>query len=946
MNIVTITPSGQNRRYVALLCLCAAMVLMFPACEWFSRKDIVHAPFHGAESKSVEAALAAMTDEQKVAQLIIARVSDESLLPGLYQDAARGLLGGVILHGLAIEHYLLFADSLKQVSPWPLIMGTLETALLNNQFCDADPFPHITSVDACASTDDKSQMRALFRRQAALTGINWSLETPLYRGSIWDPVTQLPRSDFTVALKPFREWNQEGMIRLGNSFSHLVYMPKDTANLVEQILSPYRRMVRAGISGFWINPLVLHDESPRNYLRNYLRDQLGFEGLLAGAGEMERLVHAGADLVISDGDPALARDSLLQLVEQRKLNHADLNQRVRRVLSAKYWSAKKRNSSRNIQSTDSALIATPRRLFSHQDLAYQALRLWENSPIALQDSTGMLPLKPGVFRPVALGQSPFVVFQERADKYATIDTVLYWKGSLDSLSYCFDPAGAAVLLWESTGTSPLADSVIFETLKARSAVAPVVLLHFGDPSRLTKADPSLTIVHAFERNPYTEQGVANLLFGAQAATARLPDAIDSRFAAGSGLTLPKVRLRYATPFDTGISPEKLVGIDAIAGSAIAQNIIPGCQVLIAQAGQVIYSKSFGAHDYSGSIPVTSQSLYDIASITKVAATTLALMQLKDQGKIDLDNRVRDFIPAAQGKNGAITVKQLLTHTSGLQSNLPISAYVKSPLLRRRACNAYFCNTPRRGYSVEVAKGLFFKDELRNKLMSGLHKLPVQSRAGTRYSDVNMVILQQMLEKAGGRPLDRYVQEYFFNPLGLRRITYRPKGKFPLSEIVPTENDTRWRQQVVHGYVHDPAAALMGGVAGHAGLFSNAEDLAVVFQLLLDEGNYGGRRYIEPATVKLFTGADSKSKRGLGFDKPRKVKYPSFSENMPPESFGHTGFTGTCVWVDPQRQLLYVFLSNRVHPKAQNTAFFQNNIRKRIHEVVYDALDTYEPGWGY
>ncbi len=932
-------------RMAVLLCF-FGVALVPPACKWFRKKDTIHAPFHKADAAAVEAAIDAMSTRQKVGQMVMALASGEALLERLLEDAGRGLLGGVILQDLSLEQYMAYTENLRRASPFPLLIATLETGLLNNQFCDATPFPGRATLDASASAEDRKKIRELFRLQAAAAGINWSLEPPLYRGAAWDPATQLPQSNFTIAMKPLREWNQEGMIRLGNNFSHLVYIPNDTANLAAQILAPYRRLARAGLSGFWVAPELFRADAPRNYLRTYFDEELGFDGLLAAEGDVESLALAGVDLIAYRGDPALACDTLMELVRQRKISNADLNRRVRRILSAKYWSARKRTAALNAASRDSAEIGAPASLFYNADLEFQAARFWGQSPIALRDGAGVLPLGPGRLCRADLADTAFSRFGEQAAKYAFFDAVAHLTGPIDSLALPVDTGKTLVLLWDSRHTLPHADTAFFDSLRAAAAAGPLVLVHFGDAQRLAMADTALTIVQVYERNDHTERAAADVLFGAQAAVAKLPDAAGALFVAGSGLDIPKVRLRHgASPREAGISPEKLVGIDAIAGSAIEQKVIPGCQVLVAHNGHIIYSKSFGNHDYNGGPAVTNRSIYDIASITKVAATTLALMRLKDQDKVGLENSVQKFIPEAKGKNGQITVRQLLTHTSGLQPNLPIATYVRSPLVKRRSCNAYFCNKEQKGFSIEAAKDLYFKDAARAMLINNLYKLPVSNRAGVRYSDVNMVILQQILEKAGERPLNRYMREEFYQPLGLRRLTYLPRKRFPLDEIVPTENDKTWRHQVVHGHVHDPAAALLGGVAGHAGLFSNAEDLAVVFQLLLDEGIYGGRRYIEPATVKLFTGADSKSKRGLGFDKPRKVKYPSFSDNAAPDSFGHTGFTGTCAWVDPQRKLVYIFLSNRVHPKAQNTAFFQNNIRKRIHEVVYDALDTYEPGWG-
>ncbi len=933
-------------RYISVFAMwsCFAAILVTGnGCERFRRQTMIRAPFFQEDSKAVEAMLDAMSTEQKLAQLLIAEVeADSAVLQNLYADARKGLLGGVIIRNLHLAHFRAFTDSLRAASPFPLWIGTLETSLLNNQFCDATPFPEQTTIDAIADETDRAAMQKLSRRQAAVAGINWSLEPPLYRGAVWSDSAGLPQRDYVAPTRTLREWRQEGMVRLGNAFSHLVYLPKDTARLVEQILAPYRKLARAGIAGFWLDSAVVQPDRPFNYLRDYFEEKVRFEGLLAGAGSIENLIWAGADLVVTADTLSRARGVLAQMHKTRKLSNAELNRRVRRILAAKRWSEAKRPPALARMFQDSLLAAHPGYLFNNEDLVYQAQRIREQSVVVLQGDLPLVPLQPGRVRLVLPPDDPFHTFEKYFRHYADPDTILFWNA--DTVLR-WDTTVLTVVLRDSRQVPSAKDTLFYDLLRARPANARTVLVHFGKPQHLTLSDTALVVIQAFERHTHTEQAAAGALWGAVRVRAILPDRVGERWAAGTGAVLPQVRLRFATPRDAGISPEKLVGIDAIAHSAIQQRVIPGCQVLVAMDGQVIYSKAFGKLTFNGGHPVTAQTLYDIASITKVAATTLAIMQLKDQGKIALDEEVQDVIPQAKGEVGQISVKQLLTHTSGLQANMPVEPYMKASLVRRMRCNNWFCRQEQPGYTVPVAKDLYFKDEGRTNLLAGLYRLPVQRRPGMRYSDVNMVILQQMAEKASGYALDTYVQRAFYKPLGLRRLTYRPLRRFALDEIAPTENDLRWRQQVLHGYVHDPAAALLGGVSGNAGLFANAEDLAVIFQMLLNEGSYGGQQYIDPATVRLFTALDAKSRRGLGFDKPRKVKYPSYSDDMPVEAFGHTGFTGTCAWADPSRKMVYIFLSNRVYPRAQNTAFFNNNIRKRIHEVVYDALDSYRPGWG-
>lgn len=907
--------------------LLVVVVMLSGGCHE-SRREVLLAPFHRTNAEMVENALKSMTEEQKIAQLIIVQTEGEVEFPALLHDASRGLLGGVILQQISSHQHRVFTDKLREAAPLPLMIGTLETSLLNNQFCDATPFPAQLALDACTSADDRQQMLGLFRQQSLATGINCSLEPPIYRSALWDDSTQLPRASFNPNHKMLKTWEQSGMIRLGNSFSHWVQIPNDTAKTTEKILQPYRQLAEAGISGFWIDSAILQPDQPRNYLRDNMTNTLGFDGLLVGSGDLDALLTAGADLVVCTIPAAEARKHVRQLLEDRKISSAELNRRVRRVLAARFWSEK----------------ARPRAdypykpIFFNSDLDFQALRLWEKSPVVLQNPASILPLDALACQVWAPFGGNFSNFTARFTQYSRIDTI-YRQSTPPIISSL-----PLVVLWDSASSPLREDSAFLNVLRNFASKVPISLIHFGDAQRLAHADTSMSIIQLWERNSPTENAAANLLFGAQAATAALPEAVGRRFAVGTSVALPKVRLKYSHPGETGIDSRKLAALDTLVQKAIARKLFPGCQVVVAHQGNIVYAKSFGHLDYRNGQPVTDKSLYDIASLTKIAATTMMTMRLKEEGKIRLENTVRAFIPSARGKNGQISVKQLLHHSSGLPPSLPIGAFVNRPLDRRQSCNAFFCRNPRRGYSIQVAEKLFFKDAARSSMIDALYRMPVKSRA-MRYGDVNMVILQQILEKAGSAPLDELADSTFFHPLGLEHITFRPLEKFPLSAIAPTEYDKRWRQQLVHGYVHDRAAALLGGVAGHAGLFSNAEDLAVLFQMLLNGGSYGGHQYLDSQTIELFTGSLGRSHRGLGFDKPRRVKYPSFGNKAASTSFGHGGFTGGCAWADPEKQLVFVFLTNRIHPSAGSTAFLKSRIRQRLHDAAYAALQTYEPGWG-
>jgi len=424
----------------------------------------------------------------------------------------------------------------------------------------------------------------------------------------------------------------------------------------------------------------------------------------------------------------------------------------------------------------------------------------------------------------------------------------------------------------------------------------------------------------------------------------LPERVNRSFPAGKGNHFRASRMKYGIPQEVGIAPEKLVGIDAIARTAAEKEAAPGCQVVVVKDGIIIYSKAFGHHTYAGAQPVQENDLYDLASLTKVAATTMGMMRLYDQERVQLNDRLRNYLPLDQQSTiRNISLRKLLIHESGLQAHMPVLTYVFQRGEDNADCNDFFCVQPNDSFAIEVADSFYFNRRFRDSIWRAVQYLEVGNQRRYRYSDVNFYLLQRVLEEQTGQGLDSWLTDEIYQPLGLRKSGFNPRRRFDSLDIVPTQLDKQWRRQLLRGFVHDEAAALQGGVAGNAGLFSTAEELAVIFQMLLNNGAYAGRQIIQPETVELFTSNQHGNHRGLGFDKPSDYNRASRARELSASTFGHTGFTGTCAWADPENQLIYIFLSNRIHPDPENRQIYREEVRRRIHEVIYDALDTYEAG---
>ncbi|MEL6588552.1 MAG: serine hydrolase [Bacteroidota bacterium] len=514
------------------------------------------------------------------------------------------------------------------------------------------------------------------------------------------------------------------------------------------------------------------------------------------------------------------------------------------------------------------------------------------------------------------------------------------------------------------------------------------LVNFTPATQLQSLLKLPVILQAPNNGVISQQVCAQILFGGMSASGGLDPEIAASLKIDSTLYSPRIRLAYTDPEYVGFPSDSLARIDAIIEEAIASFAMPGAQVLVAKDGNVIYHKAFGHHTYSRKNEVNTADLYDLASITKIAGTTLASMKMYEQQQLQLrdqlgkyfvdptyiatgykeydtldlasfvafrERMIVDSTLAAEFdtmrhsdstyivgrwiKEGRtrrrsqvfnIELKDLMTHTSGLQASLPIREY------QRNYDQDLFHFASDDQYSVPVAQDLYLRQNWLDTLWNVTKGLSRADTIGYRYSCVNMILMQQVIDSLNQAPISEYLQKEFYGPLGLQSMGYKPLERFEKSEIVPTSKDG-WRDQMLCGTVHDPTAALLGGVSGNAGLFSNASDLAVLAQMWLNGGEYGGKRYLADSTIELFT-MRHRSHRGYGFDKPPRHRNYYIAPSASLDSYGHTGFTGTCVWVDPEHELVYVFLSNRVHPDEKNFRINELKVRRRVHQVIYDLMD--------
>ncbi len=431
----------------------------------------------------------------------------------------------------------------------------------------------------------------------------------------------------------------------------------------------------------------------------------------------------------------------------------------------------------------------------------------------------------------------------------------------------------------------------------------------------------------------------DVIFGGKEPLGKLSYSINPFIKKGVALTFNPIRVSHQhNPMNPNMA-DSFSEVDSLIHKAIKKKIFPGASILVSKNGEIVYDKQFGYKTYQKKSPVVSIDLFDIASITKIYATTLAVMKLKQEGRLNLKDKIKKHLPIDQSPLKNITILELLTHYSKIQPNMPIKDIAWSKkVASSKDCNNYWCTKPDSIHNVKVADNMYLRNSAVDEMWDEIYSREPYQTKKYRYSDVNFNLIQKIIEHIVKMPLDEYIHQNLYAPIGLEYCLFNPLNKFPKSQIVPTENDKKFRNQLIHGTVHDEAASIMGGVGGSAGLFANAQNLAILGQLLINGGTYGGYRFLEPKTVNEFTNYYKKEKRGLGFDKPRKLKYPSYSNNAPNDIFGHTGFTGTCTWVDPKNNLVFVFLTNRIHPSRNNSRFYKSEIRKKIHNVFYEPKE--------
>lgn len=729
-------------------------------------------------------------------------------------------------------------------------------------------------------------------------------------------------------------------------------------------LYPFKNLIQHGVQSVMVAHLHIPalDATPnlpitlsKSAVTDLLTKKMGFKGLIFtdalnmrgvtkhyedGETDLKALL-AGNDVLLVPQDIPAAKRKIYEAVEKKLITWKEIDGHVEKILRAKY-----RLGLNDYKAVKARNVLARLNIKEHQALKQSMVE----AALTLVDPENIFPL--GKKRVACLHVGTRTTkhpISEELHRYGINSH--YTSPSKISSTHMRKLAKKDVVLVVLHNLSRDSkrqfgvNSAVMASVRALSKQTKVVVVALGTPYVLQYFPTAQGAIVSYNAESLTQQLTARAITGALPFRGRLPVSAGTKFQYGMGKDTEVQKMMYAdSPEAAGLDSKILSRMDDIAKEMISSKAAPGCQVLVAKDGKIAFHRTYGYQTYARKKRVRLDNIYDVASVTKVAATTIAIMRLVDEGKLDINLPLSHYLPELQGTNKQyMTIKSILLHRAGLKPWIPF--YIKTlDKQRKPIMGRYYSDKPSAVYKTRVADNLYFDaSKVDSVVWQRIYDQDLRPRRNYRYSDLGFYLFTRLIKKITNKSLDTYVNETFYRPMGLTTTMFNPmKNGISREMIIPTENDQYFRYQVVQGDVHDMGAALIDGISGHAGLFSNARDLAAIFQMLVNGGEYGGKRYLKKSTVRYFTARFSNdSRRGLGFDRKEESGVPKRSINVAYQAstltFGHQGFTGIGAWGDPKHNLVYLFLSNRTLPSGENMELIKRDIRSRMQEVVYDAI---------
>ncbi len=948
----------------------------------------------------VDSVYSSLTPRQRVAQLFVPHlvISDnEAGRATLNRLCKTDGVGGILLGKGTIASYASLINYAQSISKVPLLVTLDGEWGLAMRLKDAPRYPYNMALGAIQDPTLLYDYGRELARECRELGISVDFAPVLdVNSNPSNPVIgfrsfgENPRSVSRLGVAFSKGLEAGGVMSVGKHFpghgdtsadSHksLPTIDHTRAEMQSVDLVPFADYIEAGLSGVMVGHLNVPSLDPSGrpaslsepITTGLLRNEMGFRGMIwtdalemkganvAGSNNCVEALKAGADVLLGSAAPSSDIDAVVKAVESGVISPSVIEERCKRILAYKYVCGLADYTPVNTSGL-SARINSEAAKDLNQRLANAAVTL-------LANTEGLVPvpsLESNRVAVVSIGAPAANEFSDLCVKYVDCPTYsVTEKSPLSAAALDKLHADSDIIIVGVFSYSAWAREAYAKITSSGSSVIPVFFINPYRMASFGNLDKAPELMAVYDDTPALRRAAAMGVFGGISVDGRFPVNVPGVAKVGSGVDTRKCRLGYASPSAEGFTSALTTRVDSIVRQAIAEKAFPGCQVLVARNGNVVLDQAYGHLSYAqGSPAVDSRTLYDIASMSKATATMSGIMKAYDEGLIRPDQRLGDLLPEISPDKADLRISQLLFHESGMPATLNMyrlmmdTATYSGPLTTARATATNTIKLAPRMFGnknarlrtdisstekteAPVAKGIYATSEAYDTIMNRIYNIGLRKTKAYNYSCLNFAILADLQQRLTGVDLDQWVDTEIFAPLGANLTGYRPSLWYPVEKIAPTEHDPFLRRQTVQGYVHDEMAAFSGGVFGNAGLFSTSGDIAKLCQMWLNGGVYGPEQILEPSTIKLFTTTKSPTaERTLGFD--LVSNYKSLKESGAPlTTFGHTGFTGTCFWVDPQNEIIFVFLSNRVNPSRTNAAFSRLNPRAAILSAIYSSLES-------
>jgi beta-glucosidase-like glycosyl hydrolase/CubicO group peptidase (beta-lactamase class C family) len=939
-----------------------------------------------SQTKWVDSIMNNLTIDEKIGQLFMAQAysnKDENhriFIDRLIEDYH---IGGLIFMQGTPEKQAILTNNYQSISKIPLLIGFDGEWGLDMRLKDTYRFPWNMTLGAI--TDNKlledfgTQLGKQCKRMgihinfAPVVDININPENPIIGnrsfGENRENVTQkalafINGMQSQNVLSNAKHFPGHGDTA-SDSHKSLPILDFDFNRLDSIELYPYKTLIKNNLTSIMVAHLSVkgleeNKDCPTSLsyqvISKLLKEKLNFKGLIltdalnmngvsnyAELGDINlQALLAGNDMLLIPTDVPLAIDTIKAALRENFITEERINYSVRKILKAKYWAglnAYKKIELANLQQDLNTI---------EDELLHR--KLVENSITLLKNESLVFPIQHLERKKIAyvkLGDADHTDFLNMLKNYAEVDEIS--NDNLVNLISDLKPYNLVIVGFHKSNDNPWKDYRFTEEellkLQEIAKTNDVILDIFASPYSLLQVENFKCIegvLVSFQNSKIAQEISAQMLFGSLEIKGKLPVSIAGQFSENDGLISNSLGvLGYSIPEDVGLSSEKLSKIDSMAAVVLKGKMAPGMQILVARKGKVVYNKSFGFHTDEENTPVVNSDLYDIASLTKIVATLPLIMELEERKILGLNSTLGSLIHKLRKSNkNKLTVKEVLSHYGRLKPWIPFYIQTIDNVTKKPSAEFYRVTRSDK-FNIKITDSLYLLSSYKDEMFDIIADSELLKKKEYKYSDLPFYIFKNYIEDHYKNDLNVLTQLHFYRPMGANRTTYLPLDKFSKKEIVPTEKDNYYRFKLVHGEVHDMGAAMQGGIGGHAGVFSNANDIAKIMQMYLQKGYYGGQRYLKPETIDKFNHryyANEGVRKGIGFDKPQlDENVESTCGCVSDSSFGHSGFTGTYTWVDPESQIVYVFLSNRVFPTSQNMDLIKYNIRTEIQQLIQDAI---------